>query len=96
MSQNYFIADLHLSHQNLAAHRGFDDMMEHDVQIVQALRDVPKDKSGWRDRLAYKITSFTMKHIASPEYAAFIKVCSWRGHDVLVDEALGWHRDRGD
>jgi calcineurin-like phosphoesterase family protein len=34
MSQVRFIADLHLSHQNMATHRGFSTVEEHDEHII--------------------------------------------------------------
>jgi calcineurin-like phosphoesterase family protein len=43
MSIVRFIADLHLSHENMAKRRGFSTIEEHDEHIIEKWNSVAKD-----------------------------------------------------
>ena len=48
MSRIYFTADLHLGHELVATHRGYEAVSDHDAMIVEAIIDtVPEQSTLW-------------------------------------------------
>lgn len=72
MTQLYYTADLHLCHEKVARHRGFDSVPEHDYAVIKALSKVAHSgnqiyilgdiSGGGREKTALGTLALTFMH----------------------------------